>query len=622
MGQQMKLGTKLLLGFGAVAVITLIVGIVGYYGAVKGEQSVDEIGAVRLPSINSTLIMSEAQTAVDSVENALLSRAIDLKTRQEKYIDFADIWKRAENAWKIYEPLPQTDEEAKVWKAFVPAWEKWKKDHQAYVALSMEYDTTVDAQQLGDKIYVSMARQALENNAVTFGKAEDILNEIVEIYRVASDTEAYLTKVDVLTVYSLMTISEAQTAIDSSENALLDRSSDMALRQAQYDRISGAWQRVADAWKIYEPLEQTPKEAALWKEFVSAWNTWKKDHEAFVAFSKQYDDTVKDYIRGEEIYTKLNTQALVTNAVTFGEAEKLLNRIVEINQEVAAHEVAAAHSQAVFVEILAIVASLLGVVLAMGLGFMISRGINRSLTRITLGMSEGADQVASASSQVSSSSQSMAEGASEQAASIEETSSSMEEMSSMTKQNAENAGFAVVADEVRNLAMRAADAAKNTAQLIEGTVKKVNDGSKLVSDTSEAFGKVAESAQKVGTLVSEITQASREQSNGIDQVNIAISEMDKVVQQNAANAEESASASEEMNAQAEQLKDYVSELVLMVTGKTGQGQGSYDTRPVRSAPAYQPKKAAPAKRLAPRKTSEVRPDQMIPFDDDENFKNF
>ncbi|MFO7884892.1 MAG: MCP four helix bundle domain-containing protein [Desulfobacteraceae bacterium] len=181
MGQQMKLGTRLMLGFGVVALITLIVGIVGYYGAIKGELSVEEIGGVRLPSINSTLIMSEAQTAVDSVENALLSRAIDLKTRQEKYIDLAAIWKRAENAWKIYEPLPQTDEEARVWKEFVPAWEKWKKDHQAYVALSMEYDTTVDAQQLGDKIYASMAQQALENNAVTFGKAEDILNEIIQM---------------------------------------------------------------------------------------------------------------------------------------------------------------------------------------------------------------------------------------------------------------------------------------------------------------------------------------------------------------------------------------------------------------------------------------------------------
>ncbi|MCP3952658.1 MAG: methyl-accepting chemotaxis protein, partial [Desulfobacterales bacterium] len=108
------------------------------------------------------------------------------------------------------------------------------------------------------------------------------------------------------------------------------------------------------------------------------------------------------------------------------------------------------------------------------------------------------------------------------------------------------AGFAVVADEVRNLAMRAADAAKNTAELIEGTVKKVADGTDLVSRTSEAFSQVADSAGKVGELVGEIAAASNEQAQGIGQVNTAVTEMDKVTQQNAANAEESASASEEM----------------------------------------------------------------------------
>jgi methyl-accepting chemotaxis protein len=186
------------------------------------------------------------------------------------------------------------------------------------------------------------------------------------------------------------------------------------------------------------------------------------------------------------------------------------------------------------------------------------------------------------------------------------------------------AGFAVVADEVRNLAMRAADAAKNTAQLIEGTVKKVNDGSNLVSATNEAFTKVAQSSAKVGDLIGEISAASREQSSGIDQVNIAITEMDKVVQQNAANAEESASASEEMNAQAVQLKEYVDDLVMLVTGNRNQTAAA-PARKQRSAGTIgtsQPKKAAPAKRLASRKTSEVRPDQMIPFDDDEDFKNF
>ena len=104
------------------------------------------------------------------------------------------------------------------------------------------------------------------------------------------------------------------------------------------------------------------------------------------------------------------------------------------------------------------------------------------------------------------------------------------------------AGFAVVADEVRNLAMRAADAAKNTADLIEGTVKKIKDGSELVTRTNEAFSQVATGTVKVGGLVGEIAAASNEQAQGIDQVNTAVAEMDKVTQQNAAASEEMTSS--------------------------------------------------------------------------------
>ncbi len=128
------------------------------------------------------------------------------------------------------------------------------------------------------------------------------------------------------------------------------------------------------------------------------------------------------------------------------------------------------------------------------------------------------------------------------------------------------AGFAVVADEVRNLAIRAADAAKNTAGLIEGTVKRIKDGSEIVTTTNEAFTEVATSASKVGELVGEIAAASNEQAQGIDQLNKAVAEMDMVTQQNAANAEESASAIEEMNAQAEQMKGAVGDLMKLVEG--------------------------------------------------------
>jgi len=178
------------------------------------------------------------------------------------------------------------------------------------------------------------------------------------------------------------------------------------------------------------------------------------------------------------------------------------------------------------------------------------------------------------------------------------------------------AGFAVVADEVRNLAMRSAEAAKNTANLIEGTVKKIKGGSELVSMTNDAFSKMADSALKVGELVGEIAAASNEQAQGIEQVNKAMAEVDKVTHQNAANAEESASASEDMNAQADQMNGMVNELVALVTGSAKRkvdGRGSM-TRPGKvqahiKLPA--PQKKGGGKEVAVHKAKELKPDQVI-----------
>ena len=129
------------------------------------------------------------------------------------------------------------------------------------------------------------------------------------------------------------------------------------------------------------------------------------------------------------------------------------------------------------------------------------------------------------------------------------------------------AGFAVVADEVRNLAMRAADAARNTAGLIDGTVNKVKDGATLVAGANDAFTHVLESAFKVSELIGEIATASNEQAQGVSQVNQAVIEMDKLIQQNAGNAEETASASGEMNEQALKMKKMVDKMVALLNGR-------------------------------------------------------
>ena len=123
------------------------------------------------------------------------------------------------------------------------------------------------------------------------------------------------------------------------------------------------------------------------------------------------------------------------------------------------------------------------------------------------------------------------------------------------------AGFAVVADEVRNLAMRAAEAAKNTTDLIQETQDKVSGGTELAKQTNVNFNQVTDSVLNVAKLVSEIASASTEQAQGIEQVNKAVAEMDRMVQHNASSAEESASAARQMSAQSEEMRVMVRQLM-------------------------------------------------------------
>jgi methyl-accepting chemotaxis protein len=130
-------------------------------------------------------------------------------------------------------------------------------------------------------------------------------------------------------------------------------------------------------------------------------------------------------------------------------------------------------------------------------------------------------------------------------------------------------GFAVVADEVRSLAQRSAQAAKETQQLIERSASKTADTLSLYGAISKLLAQNGQTAGKVTTLVAEVAAASKEQSQGIGQINTAVSQIDKVTQSNAAHAEESAAAAEELNAQAEAMREAVSELRRLVDGQGG-----------------------------------------------------
>jgi len=172
-------------------------------------------------------------------------------------------------------------------------------------------------------------------------------------------------------------------------------------------------------------------------------------------------------------------------------------------------------------------------------------------------------------------------------------------------------GFAVVADEVRTLAQRSAQAAKDTAVLIEESIAKANDGNQKVSLVTSAIAAITESSVKAKGLVDEVSVASRQQSQGIEQVSQAIAQMEKVTQTNAASAEESAAVSEELSAQAEEASSVVKRLMDLV------GTSTRDAAAIAKAEMAVPGRKGGARTARPkaRPAAPTTAAEQIPFEE-------
>lgn len=172
----LKIGVRLIGAFVLVSIIIVAVGLVAVVMSTNMLHSSDEIFHNRLPSIKSLHIISEAQTDLDAMENAVLSKHISGKERKDILARSEAAKKRIDEALKIYGPLPRTKEEDQVWNEFLSAWQNWIKDHENFISIADTYE-----KRPSDALYEKMSDQALESDTLLYVLSKNLLGKVIEI---------------------------------------------------------------------------------------------------------------------------------------------------------------------------------------------------------------------------------------------------------------------------------------------------------------------------------------------------------------------------------------------------------------------------------------------------------
>jgi methyl-accepting chemotaxis protein len=609
MAKQRAIRSRLVLAFGAVSIITLLLGAVGYYSTTLGQHAVHVLGEHTLPAARHLLVMKEASSAVRIAQRTLLLPGLDRETRERQYDNIKNAFARAAEARARLDELDRDGETQAAWTAAMKAWAKWDAEGTRFLEMSRKFEA------LGIPDPTALARDLQQFRGDHYNGQMKVLMlvETGQLYEGGEDD----TKCNCgrwLASYRSDNpeLTAAQKEIAASHHAFHEAVREIKARMREGDKDQ--------ALELYR-TKMAPAAEAVFAQFARM-----------------------DAVANQARQLLLDADKLLMGHCREAQVAAIeqIDKAVATQAEEGEREVAAATSTAAWLRWLTAGATLGCLVLTLGLRWRISGSINLALRHISEKLRTGASQTNEAASQVASASQNLAAGASEQASSLEETASAMEQIAAASRSSAGNVrqatelanttcamaqegdrtteqlgssmsainesaqqikkiikvieeiafqtnllalnaaveaaragehgkGFAVVADEVRGLAQRAAQAARETTGYIESAVGRIQEGTSVASSAGTSLRGIAQRVTEISGMLGELHRAATAQDDGISQISAALSQMDKVTQQSAAGAEQSASAAEQLSAQAQAMSGLVAELGELVGGAGKQG---------------------------------------------------